>query len=206
MRFAKTTLFILLFSFNFIVDTHAQLVSWDKIDTCKIYTDLNLAMKEPSKVYRLHLNRKKYSEIPQEIFLLSNLNDLQLDRNKIKTLPTKINELPFLQRLSVNENVVDSIPPAIFTLKNLRVLELVDNYISTLPDEIEKLQELRILALWDNPIDYYPNALGSLKNLTHLDFLHNQMSYGTQDRILQMIDTKKTKVYFSTPCACEDGH
>jgi Leucine-rich repeat (LRR) protein len=97
-------------------------------------------------------------------------------------------------------------PPTLFTLKNLRVLELGDNYISTLPDEIEKLQELRILALWDNPIDYYPNALGSLKNLTHLDFLHNQMSYGTQDRILQMIDQKKTKVYFSTPCACEDGH
>jgi Leucine-rich repeat (LRR) protein len=97
-------------------------------------------------------------------------------------------------------------PPSLFNLKNLRVLELGDNFISTLPDEIEKLQELRILALWDNPIDYYPNALGSLKNLTHLDFLHNQMSYGTQDRILQMIDPKKTKVYFSTPCACEDGH
>jgi hypothetical protein len=97
-------------------------------------------------------------------------------------------------------------PPSLFNLKNLRVLELGDNYISTLPDEIEKLQELRILALWDNPIDYYPNSIGSLKNLTHLDFLHNQMSYGTQDRILQMIDPKKTKVYFSMPCACEDGH
>ena len=86
MRFAKTTLFFLLFSFNFIVASHAQLVSWDKIDTCKIYTDLNLAMKEPSKVYRLHLNRKKYTENPQEIFLLTKLNDLQLDRTKIKTI------------------------------------------------------------------------------------------------------------------------
>ena len=44
MRFAKTTLFILLFSFNFVVDLNAQLVSWDKIDTCKIYTDLNQAL------------------------------------------------------------------------------------------------------------------------------------------------------------------
>ena len=65
MRFAKTTLFFFVFSFNFLVDSHAQLVSWDKLDTCKIYTDLNLALKEPSKVYRLHLNRKKYTEIKQ---------------------------------------------------------------------------------------------------------------------------------------------
>jgi Leucine-rich repeat (LRR) protein len=90
MRFAKKTLFTLLFSFNFIFASQAQLVSWDKIDTCKIYTDLNLALKEPAKVYRLHLNRKKYTEIPQEIYLLSNLNDLQLDRNKIKTFQQKL--------------------------------------------------------------------------------------------------------------------
>jgi hypothetical protein len=91
-------------------------------------------------------------------------------------------------------------------MKHLKNLQLGDNYIVVIPDDIEKLSKLEVLALWDNPIDYYPNSLGSLKNLTILDFMHNQMSYGTQDRIAVMFDPKKTKIYFPPPCACDDGH
>jgi Leucine-rich repeat (LRR) protein len=91
-------------------------------------------------------------------------------------------------------------------MKTLQDLQLGDNFISTIPDEIEQLGLLKILALWDNPIEYYPNSLGSLKNLTVLDFLNNQVNTGTQDRITTMFDSKKTKIYFSPPCACEDGH
>ncbi len=176
------------------------------LDTCKVYTDLNLALKNPAQVYRLKLNKKKLTAIPDDVFKLSNLRELNLDRNRISEIPTRLTELPKLVKLSLNENRLDSLPPFLFSMRNLEDLQVGDNYITTLPDDIEQLSILKILAIWDNPIEYYPNSLGSLKELTILDCLHNQMNFGTQERISSMFDSKKTKVYFSPPCACDDGH
>jgi len=199
-------LFLLTTCFVVSLLGHAQTYTGVDLDTCRVYTDLNLALKNPNKVYRLKLSKKKLTSFPEEIYKLSNLRELNLDRNKISEIPSRITELPKLVKLSLNENRIDTLPPFLFLMKNIEDLQVGDNYITTLPDEIEQLSILKVLAIWDNPIEYYPNSLGSLKQLMILDCLHNQMNFGTQDRISSMFDSKKTKMYFSPPCACDDGH
>jgi Leucine-rich repeat (LRR) protein len=179
----------------------SQLISYDQLDTAHVYTDLGRALVNPSKVYRLDLTKSKLKVFPGEIKLMTNLNELILDKNKIGDLPKDIRNLQYLQRLSCSKCRLQNFIPQICDLEHLVELDLSNNSLSRIPDEIEKLQKLKRLILWENVIGYYSPSLMDLENLKVLDLLHNEMSHEEQRILKDMLPN--TDLHLSLPCDCE---
>jgi Leucine-rich repeat (LRR) protein len=195
-----SALFIFIGIFNFGVRVNAQLISYDQLDTCKVFRSIEEAMLSPSIVYRLDLSKHKLKEFPKEIFLFTNLNELKISRNKIIEIPDDIQKLRYLQRLDMQRNALDTITLAMCELRNLKTLNLSENFITGIPNEIEQMSELEYMILWQNPIEYYPNSLGMLEELKVLDLLHNLINERTQDRLRNILP--KTNIVMSPPCNC----
>lgn len=87
-------------------------------------------------------------EIPRDLDLLENLEELYLVSNELKTLPKEINNLKHLKVLDLSENIEINLKK----LNNLNLKELHLNGCSlrTLPENIFKLKELQILGLEGN--------------------------------------------------------
>jgi leucine-rich repeat protein SHOC2 len=181
----------------------AQMIPWKDLDTARVYTDLQVALANREHVLRLDLSRKKLPVFPNEIFQLSNLQDLKLNKCRIVELPDSFDLLPNLQRIQCQHNEISTIPASLVGSTNLVVLDLADNIIEVIPNEINRLTRLETLALWDNPITTYPESLTQMNHLKVFDLLNNAMSRETQERLKEGLP--KCKIIMSPPCACMDG-
>lgn len=117
------------------------------------YTDLQTALENPEKVYRLDLSGKNLKEFPKEVFKFPNLGYLNLNNNKISI-----------------------IPPEIKYLRNIYEIYLSNNKIKKLPDEIGDLAFLEKLVLYHNKLLLFPVGIVGLKRLTLLDVTRNHLS------------------------------
>jgi hypothetical protein len=186
-----------------ISPARAQMLSPADLDTAKVYTSMEGAMKYPELVLRLDLSKQKLGSIPDDVFRLNNLQELRMDKCRLSELPDGFNAFPLLQSLRLQHNEIDSIPPTIFGLKHLRILDVADNIVECIPDEIDQLTSLETLAIWDNPITYYPERLTEMQQLKVLDVLNNAMSRETQQRL--KVGLPNCRIVMSPPCACMDG-
>ena len=181
----------------------AQMIPWKDLDTARVFTDLKIALENREHVLRLDLSRQKLSQFPDEIFQLSNLQDLKLNKCRIVELPDSFHLFPNLQRLQCQHNDISVIPANLLSSTNLVVLDLADNVIEVIPNEINQLSKLETLALWDNPITTYPESLTQMNHLKVFDLLNNAMSRETQERLKEGLPN--CKIIMSPPCACLDG-
>jgi Leucine-rich repeat (LRR) protein len=186
-----------------VAPTHAQILELSELDTARMYTRLDQALANPDVVLRLDLSRQKLQAFPMEIFQLSQLQELRLNKCRLSDLPDEFFLLPDLQILQCQHNELDTIPSSVFQLNSLKVLDVADNFIEIVPEEIAQLSELETLALWDNPITYYAEGLSEMQQLKVLDVLNNAMSRETQDRLKASLPN--CKIIMSPPCACMDG-
>ncbi len=177
-----------------------QLIDFAMLDTAKVYHSLEEALVSPRQVYRLDLSRERMKEIPDELFLCVNLNELILDKNKIVVIPDKISTLRHLQKLSMESNKIEVWPDALCRLTKLRELNMGDNDLARISDDVGKLKQLQILILWGNIIGHYPATLTLLSELKVLDLLHNEMNQEEQTRLSNLLPD--TEIQFSTPCIC----
>jgi len=182
---------------------NAQLLTLKDLDTAKVYTSLESALQNRELVLRLDLSKQKLMSVPDELFQLTNLQELRLNKCRIIQFPERFSELPSLQILQCQHNEIESIPHSICAVTHLKVLDLADNLIELIPDEIDRLAELETLALWDNPINYYPERLTEMQKLRVLDVLNNAMSRDTQERLKSGLPN--CKIIMSPPCPCMDG-
>ena len=200
----RTALIALFFLATLGLSTvRAQVLSLSDLDTARVYTDLAKALQNPGVVLRLDLSKQKLSTFPEEIFTLSNLQELRLNKCRLSELPNRFKELPNLQRLHCQHNELDTIPSSLLGLNHLKTLDLADNFIEVIPEEIEQLTELQTLSIWDNPVTYYPESLTEMQQLKVLDVLNNAMSRETQQRLKSGLPA--CKIIMSPPCACMDG-
>jgi len=109
------------------------------------------------------------TSLPKELFTVSgyveHVTELNLNGNKLKTIPKEIGNWKKLEVLNLNDNVLTSIPKEIGDLKNLKDLYLGRNKLKTLPKEIGNLKNLEILHLGNNDFKALPKELGNLKKL-----------------------------------------
>jgi Leucine-rich repeat (LRR) protein len=185
------------------INSYAQVVSREALDTMPIFKSVSIASQNPDQVYRLDLSKQKLQHIPEEVWSFKNLQELILTKNRLLVIPDEIASLKYLQVFVAEHNEIEKIPAALLSLTNLRELDLADNLVSIIPENIDHLANLEVLALWDNPIEYYPESLSDLPNLKVLDLLHNQISSDTQERLKSTLS--EVKVIMSPPCACQDG-
>lgn len=165
----------------------------------KIYTTLSEAIKDPRKVYKLELRRDGLEAIPEEVFSMTNLEELYLEKNSIVKIPKEIGLLTNLKILDLDQNQIDSVPPEIGNLilleeldldqnklvylspeigllKNLRSLDLHQNLLSGLPSEIGNLDSLVDIEIYNNKLQNVPAALFQMKKLTSLRLDYNELT------------------------------
>jgi len=119
------------------------------------YYEMDSALANPDKVYKLSLTQQKLKEIPVEIAQLKNLQILNLSENKIKMVPVEIAELEKLQMLSLYKNKIRYIPDEFQKLKNLQALYLGANKVTEVPIWMGGMGKLKRLDVSRNPISPY---------------------------------------------------
>ena len=170
-------------------------------DTAKVWTDFEAALQRPENVLRLDLSRSKLKALDHRLQRFQYLRELNLDKNKIDTLPNWIGSLSTLERLSIRSNRLRSIPPAMLQLYALKELDLADNEIEGIPEDIDHMVSLEKLILWSNVVGHFPPSLSRLEHLVELDLLHNEMSFDEQIWVREILP--QAKLHFSAPCQCQ---
>jgi internalin A len=124
----------------------------------------------------LDLGNKGLTEIPPEIFQLSNLQTLDLGENKITKIPDEIAALSNLQQLNLAHNQITKIPDVIASLCNLQELYLYNNQITEITNAITSLSNLQELYLFGNQITKIPDEIATLSSLQNLWLSVNQIT------------------------------
>ncbi len=164
------------------------------------FTDLDSARRDPDKVVKLSLRKKKYKDFPMQILKFKNLQYLDLSKNSIKELPDSIITLKKLQYLIVSKNGLEALPNTIGGLKNLKYLNVNQNEIGRLPYTFGNLENLEIADLWSNNLEYFPETLKQLSKLKVMDLRNILIPQIHQDNIQSMLPN--TLIYFSPACKC----
>ncbi len=108
------------------------------------------------------------------------LRKLDLSSNQIKNpevaLPQDIFYLTNLQELLIPHNDLPNIPSDIAWLSNLTIADFSYNQFSELPPEIGSLPYLKKLLIHHNRLVSLPEELANLTNLTELDASYNELT------------------------------
>ncbi|MEQ1744207.1 MAG: hypothetical protein ABMA02_02195 [Saprospiraceae bacterium] len=121
----------------------------------------------------LKLLEMNVNPIPKEIGLCKNITELRIwvgaGRENPLHLPDELFELTQLQTLVINRNYFEKLPDGIGKLKGLKTLALQESEFESLPDSIGELSNLELLNLSENPnLKSLPESLGKLAQLKNL--------------------------------------
>ncbi|KAI9495467.1 hypothetical protein BDB00DRAFT_813460 [Zychaea mexicana] len=94
---------------------------------------------------------------------LSYLSTLNLQNNRLTTLPPELWQLTGLQELNIGKNQITHIPDDIGYLVNLRELYAYDNAIQEVPSQLGRLTVLRVLDLTSNRLRWLPAEVLRMK-------------------------------------------
>lgn len=95
-----------------------------------------IRVAQETQASELDLQELSLTQLPSEIWQLTNLQRLFLWDNQLRRLPTEISQLTNLQELTLAKNQLSSLPPEISQLTNLQRLDFSYNHLSNLPPEI----------------------------------------------------------------------
>ncbi len=197
----RPVLFLLLLAPIF--SASAQLLTQTALDSTREYYSIESAMKEPDKVYRLQLTKKKLKEVPPEIRQLKNLNALDFGKNKLKELPEWLGELAYMQEFRAPQNKFMEMPAVVCRWSHLKRLDMHQNQISGLLPCMGDLKEVISLDLWSNDLDEFPEELRGMEALRFMDVRVIQFDQLEMEKISALFP--KVKIFFSQPCNCGTG-
>lgn len=154
---------------------------WKQIYISGLFYDLNsldrtenlqelLSKKEEVKL--LDINSHKLKKLPEELFLFSNLEALDISNNPfedLEQLMVDLNKLPKLKLLIMSHCGIERLPDNISLLKNLEGLALDQNKLKVVNENIGELTNLRLLSFRRNKsLKDLPKSIGNLKCLEQL--------------------------------------
>ena len=126
--------------------------------------DLNSTeiVEEITKKTILHWNYREFKELPVVLRSYgSQVREIYLKWNHLKSLPSWIGELQNLTNLYLCGNLIHKLPPEVeFT--RLTLLDLNSNRLETIPSSIGNLETLKFLLLDENLITRIPLGKFSL--------------------------------------------
>lgn len=113
------------------------------------------------KLYDLNLQFNRIVSLPESIGQLQHLGFLTLNSNRLTQLPDSIGQMASLSTLEVNHNELRSLPQSLGDLGWLSYLEVGFNQLETLPP-IDGLKMLYYLFLQENRLTKLPESIGAL--------------------------------------------
>ena len=187
-----------------LFNTQAQQLSNEELIQQKIFTSLEEALREPDKVYRLILKKlKKIDSLPDEIFLLKNLQELTVTKSKLQIINKNIDQLIFLQYLNVDHNRLVSLPDELTSLLHLKKLIISRNLIYKLPETIGNMTALREIVAWGNELYNLPESITMLaKTLQILDLRQINFRKSEIEKIEKQLPY--TEILYTNLCDCHD--
>jgi len=192
---------LIIFFLNCFVSVQAQLLDSLTLDTLNSFTSIEEALKQPDKVIKLELRKKKLKVFPPEIFQFKNLQYLDISKNNLTEIPDSIELLTQLQYLDISKNKLQVFSAKIGKLENLFYLNLNNNEFSAIPVTIGNLIKLRSFDLWSNNLDVFPESLSKLKSLRVMDLRAILISDKEQSRIKSLLP--RATIHFSPSCNCK---
>ncbi|XP_037325350.1 volume-regulated anion channel subunit LRRC8C [Pungitius pungitius] len=158
-------------------------------------------LKKMTNLIELELVRCDLERIPHAIFSLTNLQELDLKENNLRSIeeiisfqhlrkltclklwynsimyiPEHIKKLGSLERLYFSHNKIEILPSHLFLCNKLRYLDLSNNDIRFIPPEIGVLQSLLYFSVTCNKIENLPDELFFCKKLKTLKLGKNSLS------------------------------
>jgi Leucine-rich repeat (LRR) protein len=157
----KKSFFLLMFAMCATLQLAAQtavssdrpILNTTQLDQQPWFYNLDSALANPDKVYKLSLIDQKIKELPAEFGSLRNLQVLNLSNCKLKAIPHEIKEC-----------------------KNIQTMSLYGNKIRVLPPEMRELKQLEILYLGKNKLMELPAWLGTMTKIRRLDISRNALT------------------------------
>lgn len=131
---------------------------------------------ELDQIQQLDLSRCKLASLPPEIGMLRELVILELDHNKLSRLPHEIGKLKKLVRLTLSNNQINQVSGEIGKLSKLSELYLDSNKLEKVPLDVLSLDHLETLNVNSNQIDELPEAISEMKVLKELHVANNKIS------------------------------
>lgn len=192
-----SSLVVMLFFFN---QLSAQLLTKEQLDTCRVYTSLEQALRHPERVYILDLSKQKIKKFPQEILQFKNLNILKLNKNKLDQLPDSLSQLINIQEIELDKNNFSHFPIVLTELINLKKIIISQNEVEEIPFAIKNLKKLEHLDMWSNNLFKIPDSISELENLKVFDLRVIQFSSEEKERLEKLLPN--TKIHFSNSCNC----
>jgi leucine-rich repeat protein SHOC2 len=117
-----------------------------------------------SSLKKLELDANKLATLPANFGdIFHGLSELFLQGNELRELPKSLSQLDRVERINLSKNQLRVLPEWICALTTLRFLDVSNNKISTLPNEINKLQALQGLIIAGNRLSNLPNQYKDLK-------------------------------------------
>lgn len=154
------------------------------------------ALEAPLAVYSLRV-KLTTATLPDELFELRNLAQLEITGGALTTLSPRLAELTKLKLLSLDKHPklaldafpvmpaleslglraceLRALPASVFQCRKLRILGLGKNPLGEVPAGIGKLKALSTLYLWDCGLQEVSPELGALGRLTSLELGRNQL-------------------------------
>lgn len=135
------------------------------------------SLKKMTSLVDLELHNCELERIPHAIFSLTNLQELDLKTNNIRTIEEVISfqHLRRLSCLKLWHNKIIAIPPSIGLVKSLESLIMGHNKLENLPPSLFHLPKLRHIDLSYNSISSIPAEVGHLQNLQHFAITGNKV-------------------------------
>ena len=159
------------------------------LPTDKKYTSIPSSLSSMPYLRKLDVHGNQIKEIPS---FLSELTELDISSNLLKTCPKGLENLPNLVRLNLSYNQIHQLDPVIFELINLEELNLYNNHLETFPPELFNLINLRHLDFSGNDLNEIPSDFSKLKNLESLDFSEMGVNDSTFSSSMKNLKSLKT--------------
>ncbi|KAI8791005.1 leucine-rich repeat-containing protein 69-like [Biomphalaria glabrata] len=140
------------------------------------FEEFDSVFQHLESLQRLHLFGNKIMSINGNLLIgLKNLTFLNLNGNKLRTLPKEICNLSSIQDLSIDNNLLTDLPVEFCALISLKEFHAAGNKLISLPLEFGYLINLEKLFLQQNKIRELPESLGKCYKLHYLDVAANEL-------------------------------
>ncbi len=141
-------------------------------------TGLPAQIGDLSRVKDLNLNFNKLKSLPDQFSQLGRLKILNAGGvNEFSSFPRVILKLENLVHLDLSGNRLRHIPTDIGNLTHLTRLHLDSNYIEKLPHQIYRLTKLQVFSAASNPyLSTVPTDMGMLTQLKRVDLSNTQIA------------------------------
>jgi len=124
----------------------------------------------------LNLSDSHLKQYPDSIDVLHpSLRNLELSKNKLKTLPKSIGQFKELKILNVSNNSLEHLPEEINCLSKIETLQVNCNLLKSIPP-LNNLMFLKRASFGNNQLSVFPEFLCELKHLEALDLSKNNIT------------------------------